>query len=409
MKKNRRFFAVVLAILTGLVFAAVFSCGDGGGRSVSSETFTGTDEAGIEYELTVTGADYVLKIDGKIISTGAVSKNGDLWTLMPNGVDGDAVADFDVTIDGIYIAEIGGKITPDQKGGTPIIPGVMVPPVEPAEPEDGPWIWYAMDDSVPNDYLNVQTVFAPGGASRITNAKKVTNPDGTKGQKPFKHAEGTVKDNEGKTITEPVFNFTGNTKVSKDNRGPNETARFPMVGWGAKPNPEFPETLKDLRSAKGYSFWVRLNSSTASNWVILTAVDSAFDEQGKNDREKGYEHGHWFGNKAGGSNDGKTKGKDGSMGINNLTSGLELGKWHKITVIMSATGRNIEQAWWIHQYNPEYKRPFNQNKAEQIQWQIPLQYQKDGTGEAERSEDPYDVIKGSYDFNLDFYGLELIK
>jgi len=400
MKRNRRFFAVVVAILTGLVFTAVFSCGGGdSGDSVSSDTYTGKDEDGKEYELIVTGTNYEFKIDGKSISTGSVSKNGNLWTLMPNGIDGSEAADFDVTITETYIAEIGGKIY--RLGEDPITPGKMVPPGGPdgpGEEEDGPWIWYAMDDSVPNDYLDVQTIFAPGGVSKITNTRKVTEADGTKGQKPFIHPEGTVKDNDGKTITEPVFNFTGNTKVSKDNRGANEAARFPMVGWGAKPNDA--ATLAALKSAKGYSFWVRLNSSTASNWVFLTAVDSAFDEKDKNDREKGYEYGYWFGNKVGGSG--------GNSAVNNLTNGLELNKWHKITVTMNATGRNIEQAKWIWQYNPEYKRTFNQNKAEQIQWQIPLQYQE-GAGVSDRGATPYDIVKGSYDFNLDFYGFELIK
>jgi len=405
MIRNRRFFPVVLMILAGLAFAAVFSCNNGGG-SVSSETFTGTDTDGKKYELIVTGTNYEFKIEGKLISTGKVTKNSDLWTLMPYGVEGDESDDFDVTIDGEYIAGIGGLITNNVTGGAKITPGEIVPPNGSGEPEEeGPWIWYAMDDSVPNDYLDVQTVFAPGGASRITNAKKVTNPDGTKGQKPFKYPEGTVMDNDGKPITETVYNFTGNTKVSKDNRGANECARFPMVGWGAKPNPDFedfPATLNDLRSAKGYSFWVRLNSSTASNWVFLSAVDSAFDTQTPNDKEKGYEYSHWFGNQKGGSADGWT----GTTP--NFTGGLELGKWHKITVIMSATGRNIEQAHWIWQYNNEYKRVFNQNKAEQIQWQIPLQYQV-GAGVSDRGATPYDIVKGSYDFNLDFYGFELIK
>lgn len=417
MERNRRLFSVILSILAVLVFAAVFSCGgDDKGDTQPGETYLGVDENGNEYELIVTGKKFELKIEDKLVCTGIVSKNGDtgIWTLMPYGYGGLEEFDFDVTIvetdDGPQIADIGGVII-DNVRGKRIGTVTMVKPEgsgsgsgsEGGDDEEEPWIWYAMDDSVPNDYLDVQTVFAPGGVSRITNTKKVTNPDGTKGQKPFVYPEGTVKDNDGKPINEPVFNFTGNTKVSKENRGPNEAAQFPMVGWGAKPNPEFPDILKDLRKAKGYSFWVRVNSSTASNWVFLSAVDSAFDTKTQNDKEKGYDYGHWFGNQIGGS-------ADGYPGMTaNFTGNLEVGKWHKITVTMSASGRNIEQAHWIWQYNNENKRVFNQAKAEQIQWQIPLQYQKIGTGEAERTSAPYDVIKGSYDFNFDFYGFELIK
>jgi hypothetical protein len=420
MKRNKWLFPVVLAILAVLVFSAVFSCDTGGGgTSGPSESYFGEDTAGKQYVLIVTGKKFELKIDEELVCTGIVSKNGNtgIWTLMPYGYGGQERDDFDITIvetdDGPMIADIGGdkdgKITNNVKG-TKIPVVAMVPPKtggsgEPGDGEDeeeGPWIWYAMDDSVPNDYLDVQTVFAPGGVSRITNTTKVTNPDGTKGQKPYKYPEGTVTDNDGKTINETVFNFKGNTKVSRDNRDPNEAARFPMVGWGAKPSDA--ATLADLRKAKGYSFWVRLNSSTGNNWTILSAVDSGFDQKSPNDIEKGFDYGHWFGNKVGGSADGYT-------GMTaNFTGGLDVGKWHKITVVMSASGRNIEQAHWIWQYNNENKRVFNQNKAEQIQWQIPLQYQKDGgTNEAERSSDPYDVIKGSYDFNIDFYGFELTK
>ena len=392
MKKNRRFFAVVLAILTGLAFMAVFSCGGGGGDdSVPSYTYTGTDEANIEYELIVTGTSYVLKIDGKKISTGVVTKNGDLWTLMPNGVDGAAAADFDVTIDGIYIAEIGGNIIPDEKGGSPIKPGIMVPP-------SLVWDWYTIDDEKTNEHLGKdhQSIYPPGGASRITNAVDVTNDDGTKGKRPYEYPEDKKPtDKDGKPIPGPVFNFTGNTKVLEADRAQEKGAQFPLVGWGAKPANK--ATLTQLRNAKGYSFWVRLNSSTGSSWSFLTAVETDFKP------ELGYEYKHYYGNSAGDSG--------GKSSINNFTKDLEVGTWYQIKVIMDQanSGFNLFQdAWiWLYDSGKDARGDFHQNKAQQLQWQIPLQHQKKDTGVTARNGGAYDITNGSYDFNLDFYGLEL--
>lgn len=398
MKKNRRFFAVILAILAGLAFAAVFSCSGGGDSSddsITSESYIGTDADGIEYELIVTGSEYVLKINGKKISSGAVSKNGDLWTLMPNGLDGSTNADFDVTIDGIYIAEIGGVITPDEKGGQPITPGIMVPPTL-------AWDWYTIDDENTNEKLgDKQSIYPPGGASRITNAVDVTNDDGTKGKKPYEYTEETKpKDKDGNPIPGPVYNFTGNTKVIENDRDAKKGAQFPLVGWGAKPANT--ATLTQLRNAKGYSFWVRLNSSTASNWSFITAVETDFKA------ELGYEYKHWYGNKPGDSG-GSSQSASTLKGINNFTDNLEVGQWYKITVIMAKDGFNLFQDKWIWQYDSgkDARGDFHQNKAQQLQWQIPLQHQV-GADVSMRNGDPYDAIKGSYDFNLDFYGLELI-
>jgi len=389
----KKFIPVVLVILVGLVFAAVFSCNNGGGVSVRSDTYTGIDTDGKVYELIVTGTDYVLKIDGKKISTGAVSKNANLWTLMPNGVDGGDAADFDVTIAGEYIAEIGGDIIPDEKGGKPIKPGEMVPPV----PLELVWNWYTIDDADTNEKLGAkQSIYPPGGVSRITNAVDVTNEDGTKGKKPYEYSEDKKpKDKDGNTIPGPVYNFKGNTKVIKDNRDAKEGAQFPLVGWGAKPADD--ATLALLRKAYGYSFWVRLNSSTADNWSFLTAVETDFSP------ELGYEYKHYYGNKPGDSG--------GKSSIDNFTKDLKVGTWYQIKVIMDQTssGFNLFQDAWIWKYDSgkDARGDFHQNKAQQLQWQIPLQHQE-GAGVSARNGDPYDMIKGSYDFDLDFYGLELI-
>jgi len=71
---------------------------------------------------------------------------------------------------------------------------------------------------------------------------------------------------------------------------------------------------------------------------------------------------------------------------------------------MDKAGFNMDQDNWIHTYNQEYEGPFNQNKAQKIQWQIPLQH----NGGVARNGDPYDIITGSYNFNLDFYGFALL-
>jgi hypothetical protein len=238
MKRNKWLFPVVLAILAGFVFSAVFSCGDSGGGGTGGPIviYTGEDEDDKEYELIVIGTDYELKVDGKTISTGTVSKNKDIWTLMPNGVTGSATTDFDVTIEGLFIADINGEIPSEEKGGRPFKPAKMKPP---ADPE---WGWYVSDDSKLNDYLDVQTVYPPGGASTINSMTKndddgnvITDDEGNPAKLPVEYAEGTVKDNDNKVITETVYHLKGNTKVLKENRTANEGARFPLIVWGAIP------------------------------------------------------------------------------------------------------------------------------------------------------------------------------
>jgi len=376
MKKNWIVFpGAVLMILAVLVFAMVFSCkNDDNGQS--PEIFSGSDQAGIQYELTITGEQYELKIDGKSVSTGTVSKDGDTYKLTPNA-EGDP---FYVTVSGNSITGIEGDIIPDD-GSEPITPGNIIK----GETTEGTWDWSLSDDSVPNDYLDVQTIFAPGGASRFSNAVEDTETDhhGNKIKRPTVYPAGTVMDNDGNPINEPVFSFKGNTKVSSENRTANEGARFPLLGWEAVPDEE---TLAALKTAYSYSFYVRLNSSTGNRWAFLSAVFTDFPA------EKGYEYGHWFGS------------TNGDSGAKNRTVG-QLGKWHKITVILSpvSEGGNIDQAQWIHQYNKEFEGPFNKNKIEKIQWQVALQH----NGGIARGGNPYDIIRGSYDFDVDFYGLQL--
>jgi hypothetical protein len=384
MNKKWKVFPVVLMILTGLVFGAVFfSCDNSpsGPPAPKVDTYKGTDTDGKQYELKVTdNKTYELKIDGESISTGKASLKSGEFTLTPNS-DGDS---FTVTVERKKITKIEGSITPDDDS-EPIEPGEIVT----SEPVVGVWNWYTIDDSKPNkDKVDPQTIFAPGGASKITNATKDDETQET--NKPFIHPAGTVKDNNGKAITETVYGFKGNTKVTKDNRSASEGARFPLVGWEAEPDEE---TLEALKTAYGYQFWIRVNSSTASNWAFLTAVVTDFTP------EKGYEYKHWFGNQAGDSG-GNTK-------VNNFTGNLAVGKWHQIMVIMDSSAINMEQDKWIHTYNPEYKGKFNQNKAQRVQWQIPLQHQV-GADVSARSGEPYDIIRGSYTFDVDFYGLELL-
>jgi hypothetical protein len=212
--------------------------------------------------------------------------------------------------------------------------------------------------------------------------------------RPFEYPAGTVKDNDGNTINATVYKITGNTKVTRDNRPATEGAGWPMVGWEAVPDEE---TLALLKTAYGYSFWVRLNSSTASNWSFLTAVVTDFS------LEEGHEYKHYFGNQPGDSG--------GKSSINNFTKDLALGLWYKITVVMDqGSSFNMYQDKWIYQYDSgaNFRGDFHQAEAKKIQWQIPLQHQV-GASVRQRSGEPYDIDRGSFDFDLDFYGLEILK
>jgi hypothetical protein len=391
MKKFWKLLQVVLLAAVGMAFVAVLSCGGDSGPTVV--TYTGTDTADKSYTLKVTDNEsYDLLIDGKSVSTGKVAKSGDVFTLTPNA-EGPA---FTVTVSGNKITAISGVITPDD-GSAPITPGEIVQ----VEPVAGVWVWTMSDDSATNEWKNNdtdpdtnQSVFPPGGASRFSEYENGTDGSGNPVMKPKEYPAGSQKDNDGNTINTPVFNIKGNTKVSSDNRPANQGARFPVMGWEAVPDDA--ATLELLKTAYGYSFWVRLNSSTASNWSFLTAVT-----QTGLPIEEGWEYKHYFGNQTGDS---------GYGARSHFTGGLTLGKWHKISVVLDKTspGFNLDQDGYIYRYNQERKRNFEQDKAEKLQWQIPLQHQV-GASVSDRGAEPWDIIRGSYDFDFDFYGLELLK
>jgi hypothetical protein len=456
MKRNRRFFPVVLVILAGLVLSVVISCNNTGGSTTPppptptpSESYTCEDEDGKKYELIVTGSEYVFKINGIEKSWGEVSKNGKLWTLMQHGVGTSANNDFDVTIDGEFIADIGGPI---KVWGEPdIIIGEIVPQI-PVLPE---WVWYVSDDSQTNEKLatrpdegSAQTVFAPGGVSYINYMhKKDSNGDwemsgDEKAKKPVEYGgneafqgkpataytegeyTGTRPMDNGIEVEGPIFHIKGTTKVSKDDRGPNDNARFPMVGWGAIP---WNKKAKDqLIKAKGYSFWIKVNRTNGdNNWAFVSAVLTDMPE------ELGWEYKHWFGSWKGASACDYV-GKTYSNG--SYISGFKVpqnwteapaaspnGDWKKITVIMDKKDSkfNMAQDHYIYQYNNTRMRDFKQDTANQVQWQIPLQHQKptERGGDdhnagpcniKERTSSPYDVTHGSFEYDLDFCGFELI-
>jgi hypothetical protein len=390
MKKFRFVLQVVLLAAIGMSLVAVLSCG-GGESEPSVVTYTATDTDRKEYTFKVTdNAKYELLIDGTSISTGKASKSGDVFTLTPNA-EGPT---FTVTVSGNKITAINGAITPDD-GSAPVTPGEIVE----VKPEPGVWVWTMSDDSAINEWKNndtdpdtSQSVFEPGGKSKFSNAVDGTDSSGNPVMKPFEYPAGSQKDNDGNTINTPVFNIKGNVTVSSDNRPANEGARFPVVGWEAVPDAA---TLELLKTAYSYQFWVKLNSGTASNWCFLTAMT-----QTGLPIEEGWEYKHYFGNRTGDSGGSRA----------NYTGPLAAGKWHKIIVVLDKTtpGFNMDQDKYIYSYNPERKRNFEQDKAEKLQWQIPLQHQV-GAGVSARSAAPWDIIRGSYDFDFDFYGLELLK
>jgi hypothetical protein len=263
------------------------------------------------------------------------------------------------------------------------------------EEVSGGWTWALSDDATPNPQKgDKQSIFAPGGASRITNAREETLEDGTKANRPYVYPKGEAKDDDDNPIDAEVFNFKGNTKVSRDNRGQDECARFPMVGWEAVPDEE---TLALLQTVYGYSFWVRLKGAATKKWSFSTVVVTSDIEAVA--PEEGWCWKHWFGNTAGGSANSPGE---------NLTPKLEPNVWYKINVVLdkSSPSFNLDQDGYIYQYNNERKKTFNQDKAVKIQWQISLQHQE-GANVSARDGDPYDIIKGSYDFDLDFYGFAL--
>jgi len=274
---------------------------------------------------------------------------------------------------------------------------------------EGTWDWSTSDDSKVNQQASLALPKPPYKTAKTTHSFPQSNFGGVSTISGTPDAEDeTIMRPVTKTVTGPdgtevtAFSFTGTVKVSKDNRTANEGSRFPLVGWEAVPDED---TLTALRSAVAYSFWVRVNSAAVkananadpvNSWVFKTAVAA---EGFAN--EQGHEFKHYFGNyqpTAATSYGGSTE---------SMTDDLEIGEWHQITVYLNPTDEryNLDQDNYIHQYNNEFEAVFDPTTATKLQWQIALQDQR---GITQRNGDPYDMPNGYFDYDVDFYGLELL-
>ena len=284
----------------------------------------------------------------------------------------------------------------------------------------GVWDWSTSDDSKANQtvtlvlpkppytqagtgwqatYGTTGKVFPQGqfgdGASTISGVEDTEDPA------IMRPLTKTVTGPDGAEVT--AFSFTGTVKVSKDNRTANEGSRFPLVGWEAVPDED---TLTALRSAYAYSFWVRVNSTTIkatananprnNEWVFKTAVGA---EGFAN--EQGHEFKHYFGNY-----EANAASNFGPKATKSMTDDLAIGEWHKIIVYLNPTDEryNLDQDRYIHEYNTEYEAAFDPATITKLQWQIALQDQR---GITQRGGDPYDMPNGYFDYDVEFYGLEL--
>ena len=418
----KRMMLVCLAAVLcgGMVFLA---CDTGGGSTIEKITIT------FEYENYATGE---VAADLTAPESVEIDKGGSLGNKLPaspdvdeytfaywKDADGAAVTasttfSADATIKGIvYKTNDDGNII-DDDGEEVLDPDTEEPLTPPTPPETagrwvaGTWDWSTSDDSKPNETVQLALPKPPykiaktshpfpksnwGGVSTISG---VADPENAQIMRP---ETKTVTGPDGTDVT--AFNFTGTVKVSKDNRGANEGSRFPLVGWEAVPDEE---TLADLKDARAYSFWVRVNSAEVKSnatatprnaWVFKTAVCA---EGFAN--EQGHEFKHYFGNYlpiAATSFGGSTQ---------SMTDDLDIGEWHKITVVIDPKNKdyNLDQDNYIHQYNTEFEADFDKSTVTKLQWQIALQDQR---GIAQRSGDPYDMPNGYFDYDLDFYGLEL--
>jgi hypothetical protein len=284
------------------------------------------------------------------------------------------------------------------------------PPVDPGDGIVGTWDWSTSDDSKENDTVALDLVNPPyktaktghsfpksnwGGVSTISGTEDTSETPSV-----FRPVTKTVTGPDGTEVT--AFSFIGTVKVSKDGRGPNEGSRFPLVGWEAVPDTD---TLADLRIAWAYSFWVKVNSAAVksnatatprNDWVFKTAVCA---EGFAN--EQGHEFKHYFGNYQ------PTAATNfGANATTSMTDDLAIGEWHKITVVLDPNHEsfNLDQDNYIHQYNNEFEAVFDPTTATKLQWQIALQDQR---GITQRSGDPYDMPNGYFDYDVEFYGLEL--
>jgi len=283
----------------------------------------------------------------------------------------------------------------------------VIPP-ETGEGTGGVWDWSTSDDTKTNvdvtialpkpPYKTASTRSFPqsnyGGVSSISGEADADDPD------IMRPVTRTVEGPDGDEVT--VFHFTGTVKVSRDGRGANEGSRFPIVGWEAVPDAD---TLIKLQSAWAYSFWVRVNSASVRSNASANPVNSyvfktAVCAEGFAN-EQGHEFKHYFGNY-----EPSTAEPSGPNGRPHTTEDVEIGEWHKITVVLDPMhgSFNLDQDTYIHVYNQEYEADFDPATATKLQWQIALQDQR---GITQRNSTPYDMPNGYFDYDLDFYGLEL--
>ena len=292
----------------------------------------------------------------------------------------------------------------------------------------GVWDWTVSDDKKPNTTVNIPLNKPPytqvekgnagstsawdasfvtpgaefkqnnyGGVSTI-NGTPDTAKDGTAVVRPEKV---TVPGPDGKEVS--AFSFKGLVKVSSEGRAATEGACFPMVGWEAVPDDA---TLADLRKATAYSFYVKVNSAvvkrsttaTPSNkWLFKTAICAEGFAL-----EQGHEFKHYFGN----ASAPKALADGADLSKARYTKNLALETWNKVTVYMDATDTkyNIDQDGHIHQWNRQYKADFIPTTLTKLQWQISLQDQE---GITDRNSGDYDIVNGSFEYDVLFYGLEL--
>jgi len=269
----------------------------------------------------------------------------------------------------------------------------------------GVWDWSISDDSKENAAQNGVTLSSPpykasssknfpqtswGGTSTISGTPDASDP------------EITRPNGDGKTAA-TSFKFTGTVKVTADDRTANVGVRYPQVGWEAIPDTA---TLALLRDAYAYSFYIKVNSAEIkknstdndpqTSWVFKTAVCAEGFVP-----ELGHEYKHYFG-------DYQPEASDdyGPDAVGNMTDELTIGDWHKITVYLDPEDDrfNLDQDNYIHQHNTEFEAGFDPTTITRLQWQISLQDQK---GIAARASDPWDIPNGYFDYDIEFYGLEL--
>jgi hypothetical protein len=275
----------------------------------------------------------------------------------------------------------------------------------------GTWNWFNSDDSKTNTAVSLALPKPPYKTAKTTHSFPQSNFGGTSTISGTKDEEdNTILRPVTKTVTGPdgnqitVFNFTGTVQVSADNRTANVGSRFPLVGWEAIPD-EDSDTLTSLQSAYAYSFCIRVNSASVkanptanpvNRWVFKTAVcaDGFANEQG-------HEFKHYFGNYQPTAAD-----NFGPNAVTSMTEDLAIGEWYRITVYLNPEDErfNLDQDNYIHQWNKEFEADFDPTTATKLQWQIALQ---DQSGIGQRNGDPYDIPRGEFEYDFDFFGLEL--